>query len=52
MQFLGFPEVEDPCSKAEGRKSWILPQRGQETEEGLFIYYPVLSSCPQSEAFL
>ena len=33
---LGFPEVEDPCSEAEGRKSWLLPQSGQETEEGVF----------------
>lgn len=33
---LGFPEVEDPCSEVEGRKSWLLPQRGQEPEKGLF----------------
>ena len=28
--------VEDPWSEAEGSRSWLLPQSGQETEEGLF----------------
>ena len=33
---MGFPQVVDPWSEAEGSGSWILPQSGQETEEGLF----------------
>ena len=33
---LGLPWVEDPCSEARGRKSWLPPCNGRETEEGLF----------------
>ena len=42
---MGFPEVEDPCSEADGRKCWVLPQRGQETEEGHFSHTRAKKNC-------